>query len=52
MQSKLQNNDKDIKIAILKTQAFETTQKLRDYELLNEQYLQLQSKFQQLKNSQ
>ena len=41
MQARLKNNDQDIKIALLKTQAFETNQKMRDYETLNEHYLAL-----------
>ena len=52
MKSTMKDNSQDVKIATLKAQAFELSQKLRDYQSLNEQYLNLQSKFQQLQEEQ
>ena len=50
--NELMDNSQDIAIAKLKGHAFEVKQKLRDYENLNAQYLELQSRFQQLQDEQ
>ena len=50
--NQLMDNSQDITIAKLKGHAFEVKQKLRDYENLNAQYLELQSGFQLLQEEQ
>lgn len=39
------SNEQDLLIARLKAEAYELTQKVRDYDMLNQEYLALQAKF-------
>lgn len=44
----LQSNEQDLLIARLKAEAFELSQKVRDYDALNQEYLNMQAKFSNL----
>ena len=46
----MNNADQDLMIATLKAKAFDLTQRLRDYDSLNEQFMSLSAKFEMLKH--